>query len=144
MAEPRFTYHTNILGTVAGVGGGIPSLASTATSVQSAKVPCLGAKAVHFILSADADPSAPPTLGTIGTYYQQRGLRRTTTANLALDANWPAADISEGSALRVMAASGGANNIGNAIAATEMDVTIVNNGAAAMTNVRLDALVVYG
>lgn len=124
----------------------ILSGASLGAGVQSAlslQIPCYGAQAVYFTLSADADPSAAAT-PQIGHYFDQKpGVRRTTlTQHTAQDTDFPAADISETAVFRVLPATGGGNMYG-ALVSDRIDIRITNGGAGAMLNFRVDAHVIY-
>jgi len=119
------------------------SLGAGALSALSSKVPCYGAQAVYFTLSADADPSAAAA-PTIGHYFDQvANQRRTSLGNhSAQDTDFPAADISETAVFRVLPATGAGNMYG-VFVSDQMDIRITNNGAGAITNFRVDAHVIY-
>lgn len=140
---PNVQVFENILGTADNVGGGIASLGAGATSTLSARFPVHGARAVFFALSADADPSANSTFA-IGLYFRNKPTTRQTAgaAQFAKDASFVAAEISETAVARVLAL-GTTTCFVAAIVADQMDITITNAGAGAMTNVRLDAHVIY-
>lgn len=120
------------------------SLGAATQSGFSEKFAVHGALGVVFVLSADADPSAAAT-SDIGYYFANNPTTRRITVlqHTANDTNFPAADIAEGATLRVVGATGGANNNGNRIVAEFMDIRVTNGGAAAMLNFRVDAHVIY-